>query len=733
MGIINIQAVNAQDTTAKALKLININSKRSVPQQLPAIENTLLYSGKKNAVLKLNSLDANLVTNNARQIFARIPGITIWENDGSGTQISVAIRGLNPNRSWEFNTRQNGYDISSDVYGYPEAYYNPPLEAVDKIQIISGGASLQYGAQFGGLLNYVLKRETEHKPFTFQTQTALGSFGLLSNYTAIGGNTKKVNYYIYNHYRKGNGWRENGEYEVRNTHAYIKYLINPQTSISAEYTNSNNLIQQSGGLTDIQFEQDDRQSVRSRNWFSTPWQLASIHFESKLNSRVRLDAKIFGLLGERSSVGFVSTPNIMDTINLSLGTYNPRQVDRDFYKNAGTEIKGLYNYSIGEFAQYLSLGFRAYQANMIRNQKGKGDVGADYQTEIQTSSFPTSLNFQTNNFAVFIENKFEIQKRFSITPGIRLESISSKMDGKLNTINNDEVLATPMHIKRNVVLAGLCMEYQMNSTTFYTNISQAYRPVLASELVPPATTDSVDANLKDASGYNSSLGYKGIIGNGILNFDLSVFRIQYNNRIGTIRKFIDENPANETYQLRTNLGKSYNQGFEAYIDLNVSKLGHLNKAFGSINLFASIAFIKARYVDFVTTKVSGSAPNIIVTEYNYKNNKVEYAPEQIHNLGITYAIKGFSTTLQTRISTDVFTDASNTESPNAGATTGKIDGYHIFDYSLEYRFLKMYNAKLSINNVSDTKYTTRRSGGYPGPGLLPGEGRTFTLSFGVKI
>ena len=48
-----------------------------------------------------------------------------------------------PNRSWEFNVRQNGYDISSEVFGYPETYYTPPMEALEKIEVIRGAASLQ--------------------------------------------------------------------------------------------------------------------------------------------------------------------------------------------------------------------------------------------------------------------------------------------------------------------------------------------------------------------------------------------------------------------------------------------------------------------------------------------------------------------------------------------------------------------------------------------------------------
>ncbi|HEX4849765.1 MAG TPA: TonB-dependent receptor, partial [Puia sp.] len=126
--------------------------------RLPEIVGTNIYSGKKNEVLLLDSMNADLAQNRARDVFARVPGITSWELDGSGTQTSVAARGLSPHRSWEFNVNQNGYNVNNDLYGYPEAMYNPPLEAVQEIQIIRGSAALQYGPQFGGMLNYVIKK-----------------------------------------------------------------------------------------------------------------------------------------------------------------------------------------------------------------------------------------------------------------------------------------------------------------------------------------------------------------------------------------------------------------------------------------------------------------------------------------------------------------------------------------------------------------------------------------------
>jgi Fe(3+) dicitrate transport protein len=725
--------VQAQDTT-KVIQLpkVIVEAKRPAPERLKEVEGVVIFSGKKNEVIRLSSIDANLSTNNSRQIFSRVPGVTIWENDGSGIQVSVGTRGLNPNRSWEFNTRQNGYDISSDVFGYPEAYFNPPMEAVEKIEIIRGGASLQYGSQFGGLLNYVLKKETSDKPFTFQSQNTLGSYGMLSSYNAISGNTKKWNYSVYNHYRKGNGWRQNGQYEVRNTHAFLQYKINAKSSLSAEYSNMDYEIQQSGGLTDAQFKADSRQSFRQRNWFSTPWNVAALNYDTKIKENLSINIKVFGLIAERNSIGFNATPNIKDTVNSTLTDFNNRQVDRDLYNNIGSELRGIYSYNLFNQKSNLAFGGRIYQANTTRKLRGRGDTGFDYNTNILTDKFPAELEFTTNNVALFTENQFKLTDKLSVTPGIRYENIVSEIRGRLSTIGATEVNVIPKSTKRNLFLAGIGFEYKLKTSNFYANISQAYRPVLFSDITPPATTDVIDENLQDANGFNADLGYRGAFFD-FINFDVSTFYIQYNNRIGTIRRFIDDDPTKATYQYRTNLGKSANKGFEAYVDLNISNALKMNNEFGDLNLFASLAFINAEYVDFKTTSITGIAPNIIIKEVNLKNNKVEFAPRQIHNIGLSYSLKGFSTTVQTRISSEVFSDATNTEVANSTGTIGKIDGYQVYDLSMEYKFLKNYNFRFSINNLTNTEYATRRAGGYPGPGLIPGEGRTVNLGIGIKL
>ena len=116
----NVQAQikkNTKDSTLwhtlKDVTIVGRNSKSDY-QQIPEIVGTNIYAGKKNALIVLENVQGNLANNTMRQVLAKVPGIHVWESDPSGIQIGIAARGLSPNRSWEFNVRQNGYDIAAD-------------------------------------------------------------------------------------------------------------------------------------------------------------------------------------------------------------------------------------------------------------------------------------------------------------------------------------------------------------------------------------------------------------------------------------------------------------------------------------------------------------------------------------------------------------------------------------------------------------------------------------------
>lgn len=115
------------------LKEVTITDVRAIKGMgfLGETSNHINYSGKKTEIILLDSLDANTAQNNLRQILGRIPGANYSETEGSGFPLNgIGFRGLNPSQSIETNTRQNGYNIAADLYGYSEAYYLPPLEVM---------------------------------------------------------------------------------------------------------------------------------------------------------------------------------------------------------------------------------------------------------------------------------------------------------------------------------------------------------------------------------------------------------------------------------------------------------------------------------------------------------------------------------------------------------------------------------------------------------------------------
>ncbi len=686
-------------------------------ERLSDVKDNVIYAGKKTEVINLTKINADLSTNNARQVFAKVPGMSVWENDGSGIQLGVATRGLSPNRSWEFNLRQNGYDISSEVFGYPENYYNPPMEAVERIEVIRGAASLQYGPQFGGVINYQMKKGNPNKIINFESQQTVGSYGLFNTYNGIGGAYKKFSYYGFLHHRNANGWRDNSRYNIYTGYISVNYQVTRKLSIGAEYTKMDYKSQQPGGLTDVEYEKNSRQSFRERNWFGAPWNVASVVIKYDLTKSVNLQLKSFATIAERNSTGFTKAINIRDTINPVTLQFNARQVDRDNYNNYGTELRMAIKYKIFGQKSTFAGGVRAYTGKTKRTQLGVGTTGSNFDLSLSSPNYGRSLEFETANLAAFAENIFLIGKRLKIIPGVRFEYIENTAKGYINATPTGTI-NVPKKVRK-LLLYGIGTELAVTKTTnLYSNYSLAYRPVTFSEFTPSATMEIVDPNLKDASGFNADFGYRGTL-KDFLNFDLGVFYLHYNNRIGTLT----QNGA----PFKTNIGTSVSKGIESYIELDVVKMLTKNYKMGTMSIFASNSFIDAKYVNWNNATIATDP------EKSIKNKRVENAPQYIHRFGATYYLKGFSATFQLSSIGNVYTDATNTEKPNATGTTGKLLGYEVMDASFSYKFLERYNVKGGVNNIASRKYATRRASGYPGPGIMPGNGRTVFVSIGVSL
>mgnify|MGYP001942740307 CR=1 FL=1 len=681
----------------------------------PIISKTQIHYGKSEFI-PLKNLSGAKSTGNARELFAKVPGLNIWESDGAGIQVGVGGRGLSPNRTANFNTRQNGYDISADALGYPESYYTPPVEALKEIQITRGSASLQFGTQFGGLLNFILKEPTSDALLDITSRTTGGSYGYKATFNRISGSSKRLYYQAYHQYKNGDGYRPNGGFTQHQAFLQLGYKITENIDWRVEYTKMNYLTQQSGGLTDNQFNTEARSSVRERNWFAVDWNLFATHFDYEINKNNHFNLRAFGMESTRESLGFLGKINQADD-----GGF--RQLIRGQFNNLGAEARLMHKYGVsrGEkrYNGALLFGARYYQGKTV-SQQGLASAGidADFTFNRPDDIDMSNFSFPSQNVAAFIDHVILIDK-WAINTGLRYEYIKSASEGyyyqyNIQPLNNDTIgiykVEDARTTPRSVLLGGVGASYALkNGAKVYGNVSQNYRAINFNDIRINNPNVVIDTNIRDEYGATFEIGYKGLIENYFF-IDAGMFYIFYGDKIGLAPKGLKRE--------RTNIGNARNLGLEAVVEYDILKaLNRKNKK--ALRLFANVAYIDARYV-------SSKEPSIV-------NNRVEYVAPLIVRSGVKFKTEKLSLQFQGSYTDDQYSDATNSVNPSGDALVGLVPAYLVFDFSAKYEFNNFIQLEGGVNNFTDKQYFTRRATAYPGPGIIPSIGRSFYLTLQINL
>jgi Fe(3+) dicitrate transport protein len=717
----NLQVILKNATTELSEVVINARKRRAFElKRLKDVEETAIYAGKKTEVVLVEQSLGNLATNNARQIYSQVAGLNIFQNDDAGLQLNVGGRGLDPNRTANFNTRQNGYDISADVLGYPESYYTPAAEGLSEIQVIRGAASLQYGTQFGGLINFKLKSPNPNKPLEIITRNTLGSFGLYTNFTSVSGTKGKWSYYSYFNYKKGDGFRPNSQFESQNIFAHIGYQFNKKTSLEAEVTYLSYLAQQAGGLTDDMFNDNPFQSNRERNWFEVDWLLYNLKFAHKFSEATNFTFNVFGLNASRNALGFRT-----NRVNQS-DPGNERDLIVGDFNNFGFETRLLSKYKIQDKNATFLIGSKFYNANNYQRQgPGSAGSGADFNfADAEFPNYPDQSEFDLPNLntAIFGENIFYLSNKFSVTPGFRFEYIKTQSEGFFRRINTDaagnvilnETVEDNRNFERSFVLLGVGLSYKPNQNIeLYGNVSQNYRSVTFSDINIINPAFSINPDITDEKGFTADAGIRGNL-KKYLSYDLGIFGLFYNNRIGFVQKGL---PDGRVTSERGNVGDAVMYGVESLFDFNLKKILKLNNDV-QLNYFINTSIINSQYT-------ASSQPGI-------EGNKVEFVPDVNLKTGLNGGYKNLLGSIQYTYLGRQFTDATNSTQASLSGVIGEIPQYDILDVSLSYTYKKL-KLETGINNVLDNAYFTRRATGYPGPGIIPSAPRNWYTTLQIKF
>ena len=679
--------------------------------------NTIL-SGKKNEIIFTdNKPGKNL--NNARQMYNQTVSLNIYQTDDSGLQLNIGGRGLDPRRTSNFNVRQNGYDISADPLGYPESYYIPPFQCLEKIQLIRGAASLQYGTQFGGMINFIIKKPNPNKRIELIQSNSIGSNNFFNNFTSFSGTIKSLGYYAYYNKKKGSGFRPNSDFNSDNLYTYISYIINEKLNLSTEITYLKYLAQQPGGLTDEMFNYNIYQSNRERNWFQIKWFLYNFKISYDFSEKTKMTFNFFTLNASRNSIGFRS--NRVDQID----SFEERDLIKANFNNIGFEFRLLHEYNFLNKRNSILLGYKLYSGKNM-NKQGPGSNDYDSNFSLQSDFYP-NYEYQSKytnpnlNFSFFGEQIIHINKKMKLTPGFRFEYIETNSEGFYRNINEDqagniilnEIIYTEESRDRSFILFGLGYNYNLSKwIDFYSNISKNYRAVTFADINIINPNFIINPNIIDENGYTVDFGIRGNY-NEYVFYDISTFYLSYNDRIGFIQKaFADGSVKNE----KGNVGDALIFGNEFLFNFNLKKLIKLNLS--NFNYYVNYSLTSSEYIYSDENGISG--------------NNVEFVPKSNLKTGLQLGFNNLNFNVQYTYMSSQFTDATNSIESDLSGVIGLIPSYDILDLSLLF---SMNNTmiELGVNNLLNEHYFTNRATGYPGPGIIPSPVRNYYFILEYKF
>jgi Fe(3+) dicitrate transport protein len=222
------------------------------------------------------------------------------------------------------------------------------------------------------------------------------------------------------------GYRPNSKQWQVSAFGKIQFNASDKFNTGIEYSLLRNRIQMPGGLTDSMFNADPRSSFRARNWLKSPWNIVSAFANYHISSNTSIALKTSLLFSNRALVwrNEDGGAGAADEIDPTTGKFVNREVENENMHNTTTELRLIHKYRMGKSKNCFAGGIRYAYAWFKRQGGGEGTTGTDFDLSV-TGPYEYDLDFTTTNVAPFFENIFTINRRFTVTPGFRFESLKS--------------------------------------------------------------------------------------------------------------------------------------------------------------------------------------------------------------------------------------------------------------------------------------------------------------------
>ena len=673
-----------------------------------------------------------------QELLELIPGINGYADDGFGnSRLSIGIRGLNPRRSARVLILEDGVPIQPALYIYPNAYYNPPADRIDAVEVIKSSAALRYGPQtMGGVINYTTRKPDGTKGLANQlTVGNNGYYSAFSEWRGIG-NPEKIVSDVQLLYKHGNGFRENNTFDQVNGTVKTLFQLSEEKTLyfklNGNFENSNATYT---GLTEYSFQTDPNFNPKENDNFKILRTSLDLIYTNKISTNLVSNTMVYTSVFDRRwwreddifvRPASLETGNLVPVPYFQTGdlvrTGNGKSnfgILRTFYVG-GIEQNYTLNHGIAGNLARAEIGGRVHWERFIDDKK-TGDApdardGVYYTGTPGSEEDPVKIVGQSHHYetlALALYAKEEMNfKRLTLTPGLRFEVFKqNRVDRLRGSVLADKVSS--------VLLPGIGVNYELGQLNLFGGVHRGYTAPSSGALKITNFGQNVDTgglDLKPEKSWNIELGFRSWIPGIILETSGFLIRVEDLVAAGRGTAF-------------KNLGKVDLSGIETAMTLGASEFVSILPDF---NL--SYTYLQTNIVDGIV-KSATIAGNVDV-ELN--GNELPYAPRHTFTVGLSKQIGDMvRMRADVRFVDEVFTDFENLEKTFNRGDTGPIPSYAIVNASIDYKLTKQWQIFLTAKNIFDHVYIGSRlhsNAGQPeanlSSGILIGPRRQ--ILFGIK-
>jgi Fe(3+) dicitrate transport protein len=608
----------------------------------------------------------------------RVPGVKVFDETGTGALPQISVRGLYESRSGRVQALSDGIPLSLAPYGQTSLSLFPQtLATVERIDIVRGGAAVQYGPNnVGGVINFISKPIPQQWQTTLQERAtfAPGGRSLWDSYIGTGGYlTDNFGLQLDLNTITGEYGREHSDSEVQNYRLRGQWDIDDERSLSFGVQRYKADLDLAGALSVADYKDDPRQSTRDLDRFEGDTDRVWGTYNQYLGAIGPFDAVEFSWTNFAHNsyrnfiIGLPFTPDATpDTL---------QDAPRDF-RVWGSEPRLSMSIDGDSVSQTWLLGARLVKED-VDFKVNRQNLATGAHSVIRDWTFDDEAK------AAYLSNELKLlDGRLTITPGVRYEHARMEYTDGVSGIERETIAEE--------WLPGLTLGYQLTDAWFaYANAQKSLR-------VPQITSIVREGDVAAELAWNYETGVRYTPWNG-LRVDLGLYRIDFEDQI-------EFNRSNNRFE---NLGSTRHQGIESEIFWTPAALPELD-------LHASYAYLDSE-------QRAGA----------FKGNEVPFASS--HQVGVDGRYRfadAWTYTLDGLYVSSAYTDAANTHAENANASIGELPAYWVWNTALEREFKlddgSLLTASAGVSNLFDRQYYFRGIDTSPW-GRQAAPGRTLTL------